>query len=340
VSVFGATTQRYRPAAVSAPEIRPLADEHLDDAAALLARRHARHLAVEPLLPDRYTNVGSARHMIEEAWRADDASGFAAFRSGRLVGYLLGSPRDDPIWGANVWIESGGHAVEEAEDVRDLYAAAAAQWVEGGHTRHYALVPANDSALVQAWFRLSFGQQQAHGVREVPATVDVQIPDGFTIREPTVADIEALIDVDRALPLHQRGSPVFGGAPGAELPTREDSREEWNATLAAREEKILVGFRDDAPVACWSVMPIERSREHRDLLRPERACFLGFASTLPETRGSGIGVVLTNAMLDWAGDEGYRVMVTDWRVTNLLASRFWPSRGFRESFLRLYRSIP
>ena len=30
-------------------------------------------------------------------------------------------------------------------------------------------------------------------------------------------------------------------------------------------------------------------------------------------------------------------MVTDWRVTNLLSSRFWPRRGFRTSFLRLHR---
>jgi hypothetical protein len=27
-------------------------------------------------------------------------------------------------------------------------------------------------------------------------------------------------------------------------------------------------------------------------------------------------------------------------MTNLLASRFWPARGFRPTFLRLYRSIP
>jgi hypothetical protein len=33
-------------------------------------------------------------------------------------------------------------------------------------------------------------------------------------------------------------------------------------------------------------------------------------------------------------------MTTDWRVTNLWASRFWPRRGFRVAFLRLYRSIP
>ena len=73
---------------------------------------------------------------------------------------------------------------------------------------------------------------------------------------------------------------------------------------------------------------------------PEKAAFLGFASTLPEARGSGIGVALTDAGFAWAAEQGYEVMVTDWRVTNLLSSRFWPRRGFRETFLRLYRSIP
>ena len=43
---------------------------------------------------------------------------------------------------------------------------------------------------------------------------------------------------------------------------------------------------------------------------------------------------------NWAHDRGFPTMVTDWRMTNLFASRFWPKRGFRETFLRLYRSIP
>ena len=33
------------------------------------------------------------------------------------------------------------------------------------------------------------------------------------------------------------------------------------------------------------------------------------------------------------------VMVTDWRSTNLLASRFWPQRGFRPTHLRLRRDV-
>jgi GNAT superfamily N-acetyltransferase len=67
---------------------------------------------------------------------------------------------------------------------------------------------------------------------------------------------------------------------------------------------------------------------------------LAFAATLPESRGAGVGVALTDASFAWAAGRGYRAIVTDWRVTNLLASRFWPRRGFRPSVLRLYRSIP
>jgi ribosomal protein S18 acetylase RimI-like enzyme len=112
------------------------------------------------------------------------------------------------------------------------------------------------------------------------------------------------------------------------------------ATLADGDEKILVGAYRGRAVACWAIVPTERSSENRALLVPERSCFLGFAATLPEFRGSGIGVALTRAGFAWAAEAGYPVMTTDWRVTNLLSSRFWPKRGFRTSFLRLYRSIP
>ena len=156
-------------------------------------------------------------------------------------------------------------------------------------------------------------------------------------RLPDSDEIEALIDVDLALPAHQRSSPVFSGV---SLPSREDSRGEWLSTLAREEEQIFIGVYHGRPVACWALVPLERSREFRGLLRSPHACYLGFASTLPEARGSGVGVALTNASLAWAADEGYESMVTDWRVTNLLASRFWPRRGFRTTFLRLYRSIP
>ena len=318
-------------------EIVPFAADHLDDAARLLAARHARHRAVEPLLSARCESPAAALEELDRTWRSPDASGAAAFREGRLVGYLLGAPRSNPVWGANTWVEAAGHAAEEAESVRDLYAAAAARWVEEGRPRHSVLVPALDSDLLEAWWRLCFGKQQAHGLREVRAGTTVSLPAGFEIRAPRTDEIEQLIDIHLALPAHQQRSPVFSGIRPW---TRPESRKEWLETLAQDEEKLLVGSLDGRAVACWAIVPVECSGEHLGLLLPDGACYLSFAATLPEFRGSGIGVALTDAALSWAAAKGYRAMITDWRVTNLLASGFWPSRGFRISFLRLYRSIP
>jgi ribosomal protein S18 acetylase RimI-like enzyme len=322
---------------MAALEIVPFSDEHLDAAGELLAARHARHRLAEPLLSARFEDPAAAREELEAEWRADGASGAAALRDGRLVGYLIGASRTGGAWGENVWIEPAGHAVEETEDIRDLYGAAAAGWVEVGRRRHYAVVPATDAGLVDAWFRVGFGQQQAHGIQEVPAHVEVRVPDGFEIRAPREEEIERLLEVGSALSAHQRTSPVFSPEPPRSL---DDERQEWRDTLAAGEEMVRIGWRDGRAVACWSTSNVRFSSGHHSLARPDHACCLGFAVTLPETRGSGIGVALTDASLAAAAEAGYRVMVTDWRVTNLLASRFWPRRGFRTSFLRLYRSIP
>ena len=81
-------------------------------------------------------------------------------------------------------------------------------------------------------------------------------------------------------------------------------------------------------------------RPEGDLRVPKHSIDLAHAVTEPPARGSGAGLALTDYGLRWAHEHGYRAMITDWRMPNLPASRFWPRRGFRETFLRLYRSIP
>jgi ribosomal protein S18 acetylase RimI-like enzyme len=316
-------------------EIRAFSDEHLDGAAELLAARHRRQRVAESLLPRRFEDPRVAREALEALWRQDATSGCTCFRDARLIGYLIGSRRDPAEWGDNVWVDYAGHAVEEPEDVRDLYAAAAARWVDEGRRHHFAQVPAHDRALLDAWFRLGFGQQQADGVVDVPESVEVRVPAGVEVRGPTVDDVEALIPVDLALPRHHRASPVFSTRP---LTAEDELRAEWAKTLAGGEETVFIGCRGDHPVACWAL--VDGKPYMPALIAPERTCYLKFAATVPEARGSGIGVALTDTSLAWAAEQGYRAMGTDWRVTNLLASRFWPRRGFRTTFRRLYRHIP
>ena len=314
-------------------DIRPFSDEFLPHAGELLAARHRAQRAAEPLFPAQYENAEAAAAEVEALAKGESASGVVALRGSRVVGFLLGVRKRDEIWGANVWVEPAGHAVEAAEDLRDLYGAAAARWMEEGRDRHYALVPATDRDLVEAWSRVSFGQQHAYGIREVP---DVAWPE--SVRSAEERDLDALVELAPLLQDHQSLAPVFGG--GLPHETDEELRAGLLEDLRKPEIGDLVAEQDGRIVGAFQVVPVEFSSMHAGLARPDSAAFLGWAATRPDVRGSGAGVALTDAGFAWARERGYATMVTDWRVTNLLASRFWPARGFRESFLRLYRRIP
>ncbi|MDX6438187.1 MAG: hypothetical protein QOF45_770 [Gaiellaceae bacterium] len=314
-------------------EIRPLSDEFLPHAGELLAARQRAHRAVEPLLPSRYENAEAAAAEVEMLAQSEGASGAVALRGSRVAGFLLGVRKSDETWGANVWVETAGHAVDAPEDLRDLYGAAAARWVEEGRDRHYAIVPASDAPLLDAWSRVGFGQQHAYGIREVP---DVGWPEGVRLAEER--DVGALVELSPLIREHHAGAPVFGLVHSRE--TLEELRAEIVEDLANEARGDLVFEQDGRIVGSFALAPAELSSVHTGLARPDGAALLGWAATRPDVRGSGAGLALTEAAFAWARDRGHETMVTDWRVTNLLASRFWPRRGFRESFLRLYRRIP
>jgi ribosomal protein S18 acetylase RimI-like enzyme len=311
---------------VSRPELVPFAEEHLDAAAALLTERHRWHREVEPRLPDAL----DLRAELATLWAKEGASGaFAA------DGYVLGTRLDDS-WGPNVWIEPAGHAVRKPELLRDLYGFASERWVEEGRTSHYAWVPVHDAELVDAWFRVGFGAQHAYGIRELDDEPAVEVP-GVVVREAEERDVDAMVAIAPALLEHQARAPVFSTLPQED---EEETRAEIVEELGKPEIGNLVAELDGRVVGNFVVVPVEMSSSHAGLARPPGVAHLGFAATLPEARGAGAGLALTEASFAWARTRGYEAMVTDWRVTNLLSSRFWPKRGFRTTFLRLYRSIP
>jgi GNAT superfamily N-acetyltransferase len=318
-------------------ELRELGTGDVEEAGTLLAARHRAQCAIEPSLPAQFEEPDAAAAEIESLRSQDGATGVVARRDGRLVGYLVGTSRDDVTWGPNTWIEPAGHAVEDAESVRDLYAAAAASFVEAGRTSHHVVVPATDPALVDAWFRVGFGHQHVHAVRESPGEGEItDFPAHLTIRRAGRDDIEALARLELALPEHQALSPVFSRLA---LPTLEEARREWDedwddprfTTFVAEHGNRVIG----SAIAC----SVEASSLHVGLTRPQHAGFLGFAAVAPEARGLGAGRALGEAVLEWARIDGYPAVVTDWRMTNLLSSRTWPRLGFRPTFYRLHRAI-
>ena len=329
-------------AGLTRPEIVPFdpADAEVVDAAArLLAGRHRAQRLLEPGLDARYEHPDVTREAIDTLAAREGASGSVARRGGAVVGYLLGAPRA-ALWGTpNIWVEGAGHAVDPAdpEIVRDLYGHAAARWVAAGATSHYALVPAHDQAVIDAWFRVSFGMQFVHGIREAPGPGETFTPPaGITIRRAEKRDIPVLGRLDLALPEHQGRSPVFSPLPP---PTLEEATNEWEEGFDDPAYTTFVAERDGVVVGSSIGCAIDVSSEHTGIVRPPNAGFLGFAAVLPEARGLGAGRALGEAVLAWSRDAGHPTVVTDWRETNLLSSRTWPRLGFRPTYRRLFRAI-
>jgi GNAT superfamily N-acetyltransferase len=302
-------------------EVVPFAGEHLEAAAGLLAARHTRHREAEPLLP---ADV-DFRAEVEREWRQEGASGVFAGNA-----YVIAAPQTFPTMS---WMRVGvaGQAIEgDRERMRDLYAAASQRWVEEGHTKHAVFVPAYDADLVDAWFRLSFGASAALALRETGS--EESFDGGVEIRRGTKDDIGEMARLDVEMSAAMQPAPSFSEM---QLQPVEEVEAEWRDDPDQDAFEMFVAERDGRIVG-----HIVLYRRPPDLRVAPNGIDLAAASTEPQARGTGVGRALTAHVLGWAREHGYPVMTTDWRMTNLWASRFWPRRGFRVAFLRLYRSIP
>ena len=307
-------------------EIQPFSDDHLEPAAELLSQRHRRHRETEQLLPELSDPLAA----VEADWRADDASGVFASRDGEPVGYLIAAPTAvaGRSW-MRVWI--AGQAIKgDRELMRDLYAAAAQRWVDEGHTRHAVFAPSHDDELVDAWFRLSFGASAIFAIRETGP--EEGFDGGVTIRPGTPDDFPDAARLEIAMSESMVPAPSFSGIV---TQSHDEVLAEWQEDGDIDDYELFVAERDGRIVGHTLLF-----RRPPDLRVPEGSIDLAQASTEPEARGTGVGRAMTAHVLRWAHEKDYPVMTVDWRMTNLHASRFWPNRGFRPTFLRLYRSIP
>jgi ribosomal protein S18 acetylase RimI-like enzyme len=246
---------------------------------------------------------------------------------GNRVAHLVGTLGEAASRGKHAWVGLDDHSLAAREApglLADVYAAAGAPWVENGYLTHIVEVPAEGS-LPQLFFALGFGQEQVHASARVRVE-EPSTPEGAAIRRAGPTDIELLLDVVGAIGEHQVGPPVWSGLP---MPEREGLRADWVEFLEDETAVILVAEREGSALGYVAFYPGEgRAVAH-----------LPVAGTRPDVRGTGIGVALVEHALHQAHRAGFDTVQLDWRSTNLLASRFWPKRGFTPTHLRLRRDI-
>lgn len=313
--------------------VLPFEPEHVEAAAQLLARRHTEHRRSEPLLDPVYETPAACAVAITEMLASADASGAIAFDGAVATAFVLGHTKE-PSWGPHIWIEAGGYAGDDPETLRDTYAAAAQRWYDEGRTSHFVLTAAHRPEVVDAWFRLGFGQMHAHAIRESAPLVPTVT--GAVLRPPTAADIDQIVELEFVLPQHQGRSPVFSAGPAF---TPEEVRADWIEDIDDPKYHHLVIDQDGVLVALATGCAATVSSMHSGVAGSPQSGFLGHAAVRPEARGRGYGRALGEAVIAWSHEQGFAGVVNDWRVTNLLASRSWPRMGWRTTFLRLHRTI-
>jgi GNAT superfamily N-acetyltransferase len=153
------------------------------------------------------------------------------------------------------------------------------------------------------------------------------------VRPGRPEDLDAVVALEHAFTQHLRASPSFSGR---EPQTDDELRKDWSGTWDDDRFNHLVVERDDRVVG----HALLYHRETGDLRVPANSVDLALVVTLPEVRGSGAGSALVAHALGWAHEQEFDAVTIDWRVVNLLADRFFRARGFRPTFLRLYRHVP
>ncbi len=224
---------------------------------------------------------------------------------------------DHPIWGACVFLEA---LSADAEAVRGAYAERSPSWPP----LHFAVAGPRPEEL-DPWYRLGFAQMHAYGCR--PSGDEPFDVPGVVLRAGGPADLETALRIDRLIEQAQAASPSYSSF----TQDADEHRRSWVETLADDAVDYVVAERAGAAVGHATLVP-----------DPSDSAALHLASTavLPTERGSGVGRALTAYALARTAERGYQRLRTNWRVTNLTASRYWPSRGFEVTQIRLFRRLP
>lgn len=309
----------------------PFGREHYEAAGAVLADMHRLNRKREPRLAERYEEATVAREVIAKTCTGP---GVAALRNGRLAGYLVALLEVD-MERVAVVLPSGA-AIDPGEDpelYRQMYAAAAERWVRNGYFAHYVHVASSDRDAIRAWFSLGFGRYSIYNWRDLSRAPGLEAE--VEVRRVGADAFDDEEKLRSGLRRYNATSPILH-------PLVHPSRGQIDAIFEAERQQMaddkyayFIAYRADEPAG---LMILEPPRPDY-VLTPDRSVYLHIAFVEDAARSGGVGAALVNRGLAWAREEGYELCTVGYFSPNLLAARFWPSKGFRPLGYCLERRI-
>jgi GNAT superfamily N-acetyltransferase len=319
-------------------ELLPFTNEMIPEAGKLLAQRHTCNRERLPLLPARFEQLDSATRTVETLWQEKHKRGYAAFRNGNMIAYLIGET-SSPSWGRSGSVYLPGYAVAGDEGpavVQDLYSLLGEDWVKEGYFNHYFYVSAADTQVIESLFDIGFGKERVDALLdlrtlEVP---EVENPTGVIIRKARKGDQAHLGSLSNII-FHALGeAPHWHPTVPEDWP---DLYEGWSELANDKEWTVWLALENAEALGTVGFRPEEEA--DTQMLASPRTLYLSVAATKPQARGRGISSALSWYGLEQAQQEGYEICYTNWISPNLLASRFWPRFGFKDAAYRLAKKV-
>jgi GNAT superfamily N-acetyltransferase len=319
-------------------ELLPFNNEMIPDAGKLLSQRHTSNREVLPLLPARFEQAEIATKAVKTLWQEKHRRGYAAFRNGTMIAYLIGETTTDP-WGRAGYVYLPGYAVAKGENpavLQDLYSLLGEQWVKKGCFHHYLYISAADQIVIEALFDIGFGKERVDALMDLRTAdiPDVEEPTGVTIRKAGPGDNAHLGSLSNVIFRALAQAPYWHPT----VPEHWDELfEGWSELADDQEWTVWLALEQDDALGTVGFRPEEES--DTQMLVSPRTVYLSVAATRPQARGRGISTILSWHGLDRAQKEGYELCYTNWISPNLLASRFWPRFGFKDVAYRLSKKV-
>jgi GNAT superfamily N-acetyltransferase len=301
-----------------------------DSAAALVARRVAAARRTNPLIPVAWAEAEPYLRELEALHRR--GSGIAMLHGGRMVGFMAAFEvrRGEtwtytPEWAWAAEAMPGGLSRQVV--IQELYASAAAGWVEADLRAHFVAVLAGDRTSRRALRWVGFGHSTMDGLRDLGPIAPTP---GVVVRRAVRADAPMLAELEDGLRAHLVASPVFLALGPARTLTDQRKR------IGNSEAAVLLAEVNGQVVGHMIVGP--SSDDAATIIRDAATASISGAFVRPEHRRTGVADTLLAAAIEWARSGGYERMAVDFETANLLASRFW-TRSFRPVTITLARRV-
>lgn len=309
-------------------EIVPFSDNHLENAAVLVATRYRTERDLNKSLPARFEDADAVASLLQDYTKK--RTGVVALREGRLVGFLTYML----LLGRRIaYVPDWGHAadsVDRRETYRAMYASVARYWVTNGYFTHAATVLAHEREAMDAWVSLGFGMIEMNALRDVSPVAGGMVD--IEIRRARPEDIDLVMALRVAMERHLAAAPVF--IP----PIINRGRDFRQQRLSDSANAFWLAYRDEDAVAFMELVPSSRLGVVMPVFDETTVTITG-AFTKEGIRHRGIGTALLNHSLDWARSIGYDHCAVEFESTNIIGSRFWQRRGFKPVCYSLNRHI-